>query len=362
MFYLDSHIFGIEQLMSSTRFIRSCAVCWFVLCLIFAYNTSSQSLSWRVIPPRTDASFRALSVVDDSVIWLAGTKGWVGRSQNGGETWTFDQVDGFEGFDFRSIYAFDNNRAVIANAGAPANILVTGDGGTTWKVVYTHADTSAFFDGIDFWNNQNGIIYGDPIRGRMLLLGTRDGGETWKEISSAPRLNEGEASFAASGTNIRVSDKRTVAIATGGSTSRLWISRDGGQTWHTQNPPVIQGLPSAGIFSFSGFRNNYGAVVGGDYLRDSLTIDHAFYTRDGGKTWNKPATATRGYRECVEFLDDNFLIATGPGGTDISKDGGLNWTPASDEKLFHVVRKARKGSLVVIAGGRGKISIIKYSR
>ncbi len=340
--------------------IRTCRFCLVALALLPAFNVFSQSLSWREVPPQTDASFRALSVVDDSVVWIAGTRGWVGRSVNGGDTWKFNQVNGFERYDFRSLYAFDKHRAIIANAGAPANILITTDGGANWKVVYTHKDTAAFFDGIEFWNDKEGMVYGDPLGGRMLLLETRDGGETWTDVKTSPRLNEGEASFAASGTNIRLSDKRTVIITTGGTTSRLWISRDGGRKWQTQNPPVIQEASSTGIFSFSGFREGKGVVVGGDYLRDSLTVDHVSYTHDGGKTWKKPTRPTRGYRECVEFLNDSFLISTGPTGTDISVDGGINWTPASDEKSFHVVRKARMGSLVVIAGGKGKISIIKY--
>lgn len=336
-------------------------ICLVVLCLVPTFNVLSQSLSWREVPPQTDASFRALSVVDDSVIWIAGSKGWVGRSVNGGDTWQFDQVDGFERFDFRALYAFDRNRAIIANAGAPANVLLTTDGGANWKVVFTHKDTAAFFDGIDFWNNKEGLIYGDPLDGRMLLLETRDGGESWTDVKTSPKLNDGEASFAASGTNIRCSGKRTVVITTGGTTSRLWISRDGGRKWQTQNPSMIHETSSTGIFSFSGFRKDKAVVVGGDYLRDTLTVDHVSYTHDGGKTWKKPAAPTRGYRECVEFLNDDFLITTGPTGTDISIDGGINWTSASDEKLFHVVRKARKGSLVVIAGGKGKISVIKYA-
>lgn len=336
-------------------------ICLVVLCLVPTFNVLSQSLSWREVPPQTDASFRALSVVDDSVIWIAGSKGWVGRSVNGGDTWQFDRVDGFERFDFRTLYAFDRNRAIIANAGAPANVLLTTDGGANWKVVFTHKDTAAFFDGIDFWNNKEGLIYGDPLDGRMLLLETRDGGESWTDVKTSPKLNEGEASFAASGTNIRCSGKRTVVITTGGTTSRLWISRDGGRKWQIQNPPMIDEASSTGIFSFSGFRNGKAVVVGGDYLRDTLTVDHVSYTHDGGKTWKKPVAPTRGYRECVEFLNDELLITTGPTGTDISIDGGINWTSASDEKLFHVVRKARKGSLVVIAGGKGKISVIKYA-
>ena len=338
--------------------VRRLLSLWFSITSLMA---SAQHFSWHPIQPQTEASFRALSVVDDSVAWVAGTKGWVGKSVDGGSTWTFRQVKDFEAFDFRSLYAFDESYAVIANAGAPANILVTDDGGESWQVVYTHPDSAAFFDGIDFWDRNNGLIYGDPIGGRMLLLSTRNGGRTWVELPQRqrPPLEDGEASFAASGTNIRLQERQSVVIATGGKTSRLWTSDNSGRSWKTRTPPVLKGEPTTGIFSFSGFRGKAGVVVGGDYLRDTLTADHVFYTTDKGKSWERPGTPTRGYRECVEFIDDNTLIATGPTGTEVSIDGGKTWTPESDERLFHVVRTARNGRLVVIAGGKGKISILK---
>ena len=143
--------------------------------MVCAQQLFSQQINWKTIPPKTDASFRGLSVVDDKVAWVIGSKGWVGRSIDGGNNWEFAQVKGFEKYDFRSLYAFDAKNAIIANAGSPAFILRTSDGGRKWQVAYENADTAAFFDGVDFWNNNEGLIYGDPINGRMLLLSTEDG-------------------------------------------------------------------------------------------------------------------------------------------------------------------------------------------
>jgi hypothetical protein len=121
--------------------------------------------------------------------------------------------------------------------------------------------------------------------------------------------------------------------------------------------PIIQGKPTTGIFSVAMEQKN-AVVVGGDYTQDTLKLNHVFITKDAGTTWVSPAVPTRGYRECVEYLDSKLLVATGPTGTEISFDGGLRWTPESDEKYFHVVRKARKGKLIVIAGGKGKVGTI----
>ena len=303
------------------------------------------------------SSFRGLSVVNNKVAWLSGSQGWVGRTIDGGLTWSFNQVAGFEESEFRSLYAFDDQRAVIANAGSPAHILLTTDGGKKWNPVYTKTHPDAFFDGIDFWNDQEGMIYGDPIDGKMLLLHTTDGGVNWNEING-PKLEKGEASFAASGTGIRCINSNQVMISTGGVVSRLWISKDKGLSWSSIKAPMVQGESTTGIFSFVRNRNVI-IIVGGDYKKESMAINHNFYSPSEGSHWFTPNSPPRGYRECVEPIKRNTLVAVGPSGIDISFDNGINWKPFSDEKGLHVVRKSRKGSLVIAAGGKGQVFVIE---
>ncbi|MBX2894238.1 MAG: hypothetical protein KF763_02255 [Cyclobacteriaceae bacterium] len=325
------------------------------ICLLLSYPCGSTWLSAQSIekytPSSVSSSFRGLSVVSDSVAWVSGSKGWIGTTTNGGLNWHFNQAAGFEGMDFRTLYAFDASTALVANAGSPGYILRTTDGGKSWQMVYTNTHASIFMDGVDFWNAQEGVIYGDPIDGRMFLLFTKDGGKTWSEpaLKTRPQLNTGEASFAASGTGIRCYDKHKLIIATGGKTSRLFISDNRGKTWRNSAPPALQGKESAGIFSVS-FQNKMGVVVGGDFVQDSVKTKNSFFTRDGGKTWYEAAIAPNGYRECVEFISPQVLVTTGPTGTEYSTDGGKSWINLSSDKGFHTVRKARNGNLIIIAG------------
>ena len=339
--------------------MKSCTL----LLLLITQLAYSQTLHWKNIEPKTDASFRGLSVVDGNVAWVSGTKGWVGRSTNAGSDWTFKQVKGFEQCDFRSLYAFDSLTAVIANAGTPAFILRTNDGGHNWQVVYKNEDTAAFFDGVDFWNNKEGIIYGDPIKGRMFLLRTNDGGQSWKKLpqTNRPAIEKGEASFAASGTCIRCFQNNKIAIVTGGMSARLFFSTDKCKTWNFIRSPIVQGTISAGIFSVACLDEKTAIVVGGDYKKENSSADNAyfFYTNGDHPTWKFPTVSTRGYRECVEYISKKTALAVGPTGVDISYDKGITWKPFSDEKGFHVVRKSRKGSLIIIAGAGGKIAILK---
>jgi photosystem II stability/assembly factor-like uncharacterized protein len=336
-----------------------------VFILLLSQHVFGQELEWKKIDTHIDASFRGLSVVDDHVAWVGGTNGTIGRSVDGGITWKFVQVKEFEKNDFRSIYAFDSLNVVIANAGSPAYILRTSDGGKTWKVVYENNDSAAFFDGIDFWNIKEGVIYGDPIKGKMLLLKTGDGGRTWKKFSekSRPVLENGEASFAASGTGIRCLSNSRLVITTGGKVSRLFISEDKGAHWVIRNTPVMQGESSTGIFSVAFLNDHEAVIVGGDYNNDSLAKDNVFFTIDTGKTWRKPVIGTRGYRECAEYIDDQSIIALGPTGADLSNNRGFTtWKMSSNEKGFHVIRKSRRGKLIIAAGSNGQISILQFEK
>ncbi len=331
-----------------------------ILLFMLSKLLAAQNLSWTNIDLKINTNIRGLSVVNDKIVWVSGSNGWTGRSMNGGKNWTMNQVNGFEKADFRSLYAFNDKKAIIANSGSPAHILMTQDGGLSWHNVYSNNDSAAFFDGIDFWDEHDGLLYGDPLNGKMLLLRTKDGGLHWQELpdSSRPVLIENEASFAASGTGIRCIEKQKIILTSGGSQSRLFISNNQGATWDSISTPMIHGRNSTGVFSVAYKKPNQLIIVGGDFLHDTSKINHVFYSTDGGQHWLRPEVPTGGYRECVEYINKKTFLATGPFGTDVSYDNGKNWAPLSDEKFFHVIRKARKGTLMM-AAGRGKVSILK---
>src|SRR5262245_46723535 len=70
--------------------------------------------------PYDSVTFWAISAIDDNAAWVVGSKGTVGRTTDGGKTWTFGRIGGFEKREFRSIYAHSDLVAVVANVGSPA--------------------------------------------------------------------------------------------------------------------------------------------------------------------------------------------------------------------------------------------------
>lgn len=316
----------------------------------------SQNYQLKQLTAGNNTSMRGLSVLSDSVAWVSGSEGHVGKTLDGGKTWTWTQPKGFEKLDFRDIEAFDQQKAVVVNAGSPAYILLTVDGGNNWTQVYKNLDSAIFLDGMGFWDQKNGIVFGDPIKDKMQLLRTKDGGFTWEDISAniKENLKLGEAGFAASGTTIRTGTKGNVWISTGGKVSRIFHSSNYGQTWKIYDCPILQGENSTGPFSIAFYNDKKGIVVGGDYLKDKESVNNVLLTTNGGKKWTKPETPVAGFRSAVEYITDKICFATGSSGTDYSTDGGKNWKNMSKQN-FNALQKAKTGSLVLLTGNRGQI-------
>lgn len=328
-----------------------------IFLLLFTSFLASNGQELRLLQHGFDTSLRGLSVVDDSVAWVSGSKGWTAQTGDRGKSWRWKQIPGYEKFDFRDIEAFSAEEAIVVSAGSPAVILLTKDGGNSWKEVYRNVHPDIFLDGMDFWSRDGGIIFGDPILSRMVLLKTTNGGENWFDISARNMisLNNGEAAFAASGTGIRAFRSGTVLIATGGVRSRLFTTKDFGESWTARDIPIIQGKNSTGPFSISFLNKRIGMAAGGDYLQDTLRTRNLVLTRNGGKTWREPAISPRGYRSAVEYISKKVLMAAGTSGVDISEDGGMNWQALTRES-YHTVRRSKSGKWILLTGGEGRIA------
>jgi photosystem II stability/assembly factor-like uncharacterized protein len=303
----------------------------------------------QILTQGTSTSIRGLSVVSDDIVWASGSKGMIGRSEDGGKTWNWKQVPGFEKREFRDIEAFDELNAVVLAIAEPGVILKTADGGKTWKPVYSDSTVGIFLDAFHFASDGSGIVIGDPIKGEIYLASTKDKGDSWQKNPRPPKADSGEACFASSGTNIVALKNGGYYFVTGGLTSRL----HGAGT--VTRLPLVQGKESTGANSIAVHGKN-AIVVGGDFSRDTAKADNCVIVRLGKKLIiTKPITPPGGYRSCVAYLDSEKLITCGTSGVDVSADGGKNWKLISGES-FHVCQKAKKGNAVFLAGGNGRIA------
>lgn len=324
-----------------------------IIILLGASFLKAQTIALIQQNPQT--SIRGLSVVDDNIAWVSGSKGHVAITTNSGKTWTWHQVKGFETSDFRDIEAFSDKEAVIMSSGTPALILKTIDGGANWIVKYRNTDTAYFCDAMDFANPKHGLALGDPIRNKFVLLETIDMGETWKPLNNPPVALPGEAAFAASGTCLRTIES-DIFIVSGGTSANLVTCNTKNKKWKIMHLPLLQGKASQGCFSIAKGNSRF-VAVGGDYELDKRRDSTACYSIDGLK-WQLATIAPAGFQSCVEFIGHNIFLSTGTPGSNITLDGGKTWKKI-DDTSYNVCRRAKHGKLVLLAGNGGKIGVFK---
>ena len=302
----------------------------------------------------TQTALRGLSVVNDRVIWVSGSNGMVGKSLDGGNTFVWMVIKGFEKTDFRDIEAMNDSTAVIMGISAPSYILRTSDGGGNWKVVYENKTTGMFLDAMEFWNEQRGIVLGDPINGNFFIAQTFDGGLNWINTPAKNHLSadSGEACFASSGTNIRKFKHQEAIFISGGASSHLFF-RD-----KKILLPIVQGKESTGANSIAIKNNRKMIVVGGDFSNKDDSNKNCFITNNKGKNWFSPQKPPHGYRSCIEWLSKKSWVTCGLNGVDLSKDDGNNWEWISKES-FHVCQRAKKGNAIFFAGTGGRIATLR---
>jgi len=200
--------------------------------------------------------------------------------------------------------------------GSPARLLNIDADAQKVKLLYKEDHPKAFYDSIDFWNDEEGIAIGDPTDRCLSIIITRDGGDTWVKVPCAnlPKTKEGEAAFAASDTNIAIVGSHTW-VATGGKTSRILYSSDKGKTWQVYDTPIVQGLETTGIYSVDFYDALNGFAIGGDYTKPDANKNNKIRTNDGGKTWLSVADGKGpGYRSCVQYVPNGNakeLVAIG---------------------------------------------------
>ncbi len=288
------------------------------------------------------SSVRAIEVINDTTVWYAGAAGAYGNITN--TTLTQHRIanenDSTDTFypHFRSI-AYNGNAIFALTVANPA--LVFRIDNATPEIKYQEEHPKVFYDSMTFFDAENGIAFGDPTASCPSVILTADGGNFWSKIncSDLPEIEEGEAAFAASNTNIAVVGSNAWLV-TGGKKARVFHTPDKGKSWKVYNTPIVQGKPTTGIYSVDFYDENNGIIFGGDYTDKAGNIANKAITTDGGKTWTLVADGQApGYISCVQYIPDTegwelFTVSTE--GIYFSNNKGYNWTKVSDEGYYSI--------------------------
>lgn len=327
----------------------------------FSASAIAQSGIWQIEPSGTTADLRGIHAVGNGIVWASGAEGVVLRSEDSGFEWqSCSTPPGAETLDFRSIWAWDDENALVVSAGPgdKSRLYRTTDGCVHWTLVATNGDKDGFWDGIAFSGQKNGYLVGDPVGGRLYLLRTQDGGAHWTRIEAAGLDTKGRGLFAASNSSLALAGgilgtpHGTVHvpwIGTGGPGGALVLNGgiDCGMEQAHHDPdsclshldfnqqavPMAGGSASAGVFSLAvkpeeNSPNVQAVAVGGDYTKFDERIGTAAFWDAKNDRWISATSLPGGYRSAVGWSADlKAWVAAGPNGSDVSRDGGRTWQP-----------------------------------
>ncbi|HKS07789.1 MAG TPA: hypothetical protein VJR92_15910 [Gemmatimonadaceae bacterium] len=278
----------------------------------------------------TTATLVAVSAVSEDVVWVAGQQGTFVRTTDGGATWKAGKVAGAERMQFRDVYAVDADTAYLLSIGngSASRIYKTANGGVDWTLQYTNPDTAAFYDCFDFWDADRGIVIGDAIQGRTIMLQTTSGGKTWEPIpyTSLPRALPGEGSYASSGTCLIARSGGHAWVST--TKSRVLHTTNYGRTWTVATTPISVVPDSTGAPSISMRDVRRGAVFGGFGAKPGDVL--MAITNDGGATWeDRRRPPIRGGVWAGAYVpgpQSTTIVVVGSTGSAFTRNEGTSWT------------------------------------
>ncbi|MCH8619475.1 YCF48-related protein [Undibacterium sp. TS12] len=205
---------------------------------------------------------------------------------DGGANWQV--AKGLEGISIKGLCAIDvlhdksggaTSKTIIhagGRVGGPAALLRSVDGGASWKNIDMTPYTGMILD-VKFFDANTGFVFGassnDTEKSHARIIMTKDGGQTWKTVYESIRPFEitWKASFPTRDTGYVTIQSYNPDPAT----SQRYVAKteDGGQTW--REVPMVNDLK---VREFGiGFIDANTGWVG--------TVDGAYQTTDGGQNW-----------------------------------------------------------------------------
>jgi len=326
-------------------------------------GTIPENAVWEHQFREQDLSFRGISAVSETTVWVSGNHGSVLVTLDGGAHWERNSLPGYEELDFRDIEAFGPDTVLVMSAGTPGVILKTTNGGKSWYQVFYDDHPGMFMNSMSFFDRNHGLVVGDPMNGRIFLMETYNGGDTWTVLPDPQRPipEEGEYLFAASGNCLVTWEKSSAAFVTGGTRARVWMTEDAGMHWQPVETPMRSGMPTFGIYAIHR-TGSHCYCVGGDYTDPENRQGTYCAASSHCNNWTLPDIQPYGFRSCIKMMkvhDQDVLVTTGMNGTDISTNGGMSWH-VIDTLGFHTMDVEPSGRILFAAGSDGRISKLTF--
>lgn len=221
---------------------------------------------------------------------------------------------------------FTSNKRGFAVSGPTSSIFATDDGGDTWKKVFSNSGT--YFRSVLFADDMHGFasnlgpIDGSSITDTNVLYETKDGGGSWKPVTSITGpMPTGICN------QHKIDATHLVALGRVNGPSHFMTSSDAGASWTSiELTDKLQMLIDARFTT-----PKEGIVVGGS--AGSIMNCEILHTSDGGATWEQVFKSKTRASLCwkISFPSDSVGYVSiqdtgaGPGSFAKTTDGGKTW-------------------------------------
>jgi photosystem II stability/assembly factor-like uncharacterized protein len=291
--------------------------------------------TWRVVPLHGgeihSVSFSPL----DPTVALAGTAaGQIYQSRDAGVTWQHaGRTFPLPGWVIAGL-RFDPNRptrvwAALRGVWGGGGVVRSDDLGKTWEVRSLLPEDEVF--AIAAVPGEEGRLF---LGTRSGVLGSTDGGKSWRHLSGAQRELVEVSS-------LLVHPKRPGTVLAG-TFRRAFRSDDGGATWRG----VFDGMVlDSQVFSLT-------AAPGSDAEVWASTCGWVYRSGNLGESWSRFKDGLSERRTpSFEVLPDGRLLAGTVGGLFTSDDGGRSWARRSraDLSILGIAYHPQRPGLVLLA-------------
>ena len=316
----------------------------FILIIILFAGTSfivSGQEPWQRLsgfPQENDLHSVAASP-DGQTLLATGDGATIMRSDDKGATWQLQLHPDNLPCSFSGQKICFTTSTTVFIAGAMESILKSTDGGLTWQTVYSGnpSNSASILPDIGFCDTIHGFAVGQ--NGQIIV--TNDGGISWTKTQSTAGFDLQNIAFA---DNLN-------GLITGGSTTHMLRTTDGGASWQLANlPQALQGQ----CISHLTFNSPTDGFMAGSFNETTTLVK----TTDSGTTWQIVSeTWPSHYRGQFAFGNNGegyFVMASLQYVTRtlVTTDNGETWTPHEPANLtdrsFHACCLTGASSLLVV--------------
>lgn len=283
------------------------------------------------IPAARDNRLVEIAFANDQVGYAGGIRGTLLKTEDGGDQWAPLVIQENSSAQIKDIEIISEDEIIVFSNGLSPQI--TTDGGVTFTPwlpssvasadqqvdlyqrlpggrqymlgqnngLYTDDGTNFTVVPLSFNVNPEAMIFADDLNGWAVgsrsVYRTRDGGESWQEITSPTTQPIGGLYFF---------DANNGFVSTG---SRLYPTTDGGDTW--------DGGGSPGGYDFTLNADDGGVYVGSFGSGNNGTVSRSF---DQGETWEEIAYICTPFRGGTLTPSGKFFYGVGDGGIIVKVD------------------------------------------